>query len=95
MAANGWIRDNVFAGGFFTGKAQFCDNVTNLDDLVEKTTDQSVETRIGAILVLRHIQDGGEAGGKTIDKRRDAFWVTGQPSQRLERLGAFSRRQLV
>ena len=42
-----------------------------------------------------HIQDGGEAGDEAVDKRRCAFWVAGQPRQRVQRLGALFDRQLV
>jgi len=54
----------------------------NLDDLVEQTADESVET--GSVLVFGDIQDGGEAWHEAVDERRDAFRVAGQASQRLQ-----------
>jgi len=68
-------------------------NVTNLDDLVEKAADQPVET--GSVLVLGHVQDGGEARYEAVDQRRDALRIAGEAGQRLQRLCTLVDRQLV
>ena len=72
---------------------------THLDDLVEQTAHQSVETGSGAaaaiLVVFGHVQDGGEAGRQTVDEGRYTFRVARQPSQRLQRLDALVLRHLV
>jgi len=70
-------------------------NCLYLDNLVEQAADETVEAEGGAILVFRHVQDGGEAGDETVDQCRGAFWVRRQSSQRLKRLCALVCRQLV